>query len=243
MELTEWVELTESWQYRWSKNSLHLTGKCANVLLQLCGVHCIVTWRKAHASVSRGLYHTLKSSWLFDPGLTQRSNPLEAITGVWLSTVWKVSIYHFEVCGGSWVPIADDPLAVDRQTDRQANWASEQLNSVASALSLVSVTIMSGEKQKKNMSSQIFSWAPFYYPFISVNVTWNCPLLVWFVFILCTVEELSQNQVVKVMPCHWFVNVLLIGQHSLTNEMPEFGRFLCHWAAVPSFDICFSRVV
>lgn len=45
-----------------------------------------------------GFYRTLKSVWTFDLGLTLGEvNPPEAITQVWLSTVWNISIYHEDV--------------------------------------------------------------------------------------------------------------------------------------------------
>lgn len=63
-------------------------------LCKLSVIHLIVLRGKPQPSASWGLYHTLKSIWIFDLGLTLSGvNPLKAITRVWLFTVWNISIF------------------------------------------------------------------------------------------------------------------------------------------------------
>lgn len=115
------------------------------------------------------------------------------------------------------------------QADRRANWASKQQSSLAPLLVSVYHSV-----RRETKITQIFSWALFFF----FSSKWQ---LVCFLPTSAQLRNSGQNQVVKEMPCHWFVNVLLIGWCSPANEMPEFGGLWCNWAELSSFMTCFSE--
>lgn len=147
---TEWVELTESWRCRWCQQSRQLARKWNwDIFPRLrelfCRSFCRLNVAHPHPSVSRGLYHMSKKHLDIWPGSDSwRRNPLKAITRVWLSTVWNISIYHWDVCGGPWVLIADELFVA--QAGRRAK---QPVNRWTSSLP-VSVAILWGWKQNNS---------------------------------------------------------------------------------------------
>ena len=78
----------------------------------------VLMWHTPPVRLTRALSRVEKHLDIWPGSDSWRRNPLKAITRVWLSTVWNISIYHWDVCGGSWVLIANELYVV--QAGRRA---------------------------------------------------------------------------------------------------------------------------
>lgn len=139
------------------------------------------------------------------------------------------------VRGGSWVLICRWPFC--RVQADESNWASKtaKLRGIYIITLSSLLTILSGETQIELARFPaghrrfiiLFSNQ---YPESTATLFASCPAS-------AQLRNSSQSQVIEEMPCHWYVNVLLIGSLALANEMREPGGSWCYWAEPPSLSL------